>query len=54
MLSERLTDPHIFAVVCANKQYEVVTGGIVGVEEIRDYAQQTEAPCEEDELIFFT
>jgi hypothetical protein len=23
------------------------------VEEVRDYAQQAEAPCEEDELILF-
>jgi hypothetical protein len=40
MLCERLANPHILALVRADKQNEVISGGIVGVEEIRDYAQK--------------
>jgi hypothetical protein len=52
MLGQRFANPHIFAIVGANEQYEVVSGGIVGMEEVRDYAQKAEAPREEDQLIF--
>jgi hypothetical protein len=53
VLSQRLTNPYILAIVRANEQYKVVSGGIVRVEEVRDYAQEAEAPRQEDELIFF-
>jgi hypothetical protein len=53
VLSQRLTNPYILAIVCADEQYKVVSGGIVRVEEVRDYAQEAEAPRQEDELIFF-
>jgi hypothetical protein len=52
MLGQRLANPHILAVVRTDEQYEVVAGGIVGMEEVRDYAQKAKAPREEDELIF--
>ena len=53
MLCERLANPHVLALICADKQYKVVSGGIVGVEKICDYAQKAEAACEEDQLIVF-
>ena len=53
MLSERFANPYILAFVCADKDDEVVARGIVGVEEVRDYAQQAEAARQEDELILF-
>lgn len=53
MLRERLANPHILALVCADEQDEVVSGGIVGVEQVRDYAQKAEAAREEDQLILF-
>ena len=53
MLSQRLADPHILAFVCANEQDEVIASGVVGVQEVRDYAQQAEAARKEDELILF-
>ena len=53
MLSERFANPYILAFVCADKDDEVVARGIVGVEEVRDYAQQAEAAREEDQLILF-
>jgi hypothetical protein len=52
VFSQRLADPHILAILGANEQYEVVARGIVGVQEVRDYAQQAEAARQEDELIF--
>lgn len=53
MLRQRLADPDILAVVSANEKDEVVARGVVGVEEVGDYAEETEAAGEEDELIFF-
>jgi hypothetical protein len=53
VLRERLTNPHILSLVCADEQNEVVPGGIIGVEDIRDYAQKAEAAREEDQLILF-
>lgn len=53
MLSERLANPHILALICTHKQDEVVAGGIVGMKEVRDYAQQAEASREKDKLILF-
>jgi hypothetical protein len=52
MLRQCLANPHILAVVGSDEQYEVVSGGVVRVEEVRDYAQQAEAAREDDELIF--
>jgi hypothetical protein len=52
VLGQRLANPDILAIVCADEQYEIVSCGIVRVEEVRDYAQETEAPRKEDELIF--
>jgi hypothetical protein len=31
MLGQRFANPHIFAIVSANEQDEVVSGGIVGM-----------------------
>lgn len=53
MLSERFADPHILAFVRADKEDEIVSGSIVGVKEVRDYAQQAEAARKKDELILF-
>lgn len=52
MLGQCLTNPHILAVVGPDEQYEIVSSGIVRVEEIGDYAQKAEAAGEENELIF--
>ena len=52
MFGQRLSNPHILAFFGANKQDEIVTGGVVGVKEVRDYAQEAEASREEDKLIF--
>lgn len=52
MLCQRLANPHILAIVGSDEQDEVVSGGIVRVEEVRDYAQQAEAAREDDKLIF--
>jgi hypothetical protein len=52
MLSQRLANPDILAVLGTNEQYKVVSSGIVRVEQIRDYAQQAEASRQEDEFIF--
>jgi hypothetical protein len=51
VLRERFADPYVLTLVCANKQYEVVSSSIVGVEEVRDYAQKAEATRKKDELI---
>jgi hypothetical protein len=48
MLSQRLANPHILAVVGTDEQDEIVSGGIVRVEEVCDYPQQAEAAREED------
>ena len=53
MLCERLANPYILALICANKQDEVVAGGIVGMKEVRDYTKQAEAARQKDELILF-
>ena len=52
MLGQRLANPHILALVCSDEQDEVVTSGIVRVQEVRDYAQQAEAAREDNQLIF--
>lgn len=52
MFGQRLTNPHILAIVGPDEQYKIVSGGIVRVEEVCDYAQKAEAAREEDELIF--
>jgi hypothetical protein len=52
MLCQRLANPHILAIVGSDEQDEVVSGGIVRVEEVRDYAQQAEAAREDNKLIF--
>ena len=52
MLGKRFANPHVFAIVSANEQYEVVPSSIVGMEEVRDYAQKAEAARKEDKLIF--
>lgn len=38
MLGQRLADPDIFPVVGADQQDKVVTSGIIGMQEISDYA----------------
>jgi hypothetical protein len=53
VLRERLANPHILALVCTDEKDEVISGGIVGVEEVCDYAQKAEAAREEDQLILF-
>jgi hypothetical protein len=53
MFGQRLANPHILAILGANKQDEVVASGIVGVKEVCDYAQKAEAAREQDELILF-
>jgi hypothetical protein len=52
VLSQRLANPHILAIIGTDKQYEIISSGVVGVKEVRNYAQQAEAPCQEDQLIF--
>ena len=53
MLSERFTNPYILTFVCTDKQNEVIPGGIIGVEEIRDYAQQAETTRNKNKFILF-
>jgi hypothetical protein len=53
MFGQRLANPHILAILGADKQNEVVSGRIVGVKEICDYAQEAEAARKQDELILF-
>jgi hypothetical protein len=36
MLGQRLADPHILALVGCDQQNEVVAGGVVRVQEVRD------------------
>jgi hypothetical protein len=52
VLGQRLSNPYILAVVGSDEQDEAVAGSIIRVEEVRDYAQQAEAPGQDDELIF--
>ena len=52
MLCQRLANPYILAIISSDEQDEVVSGGVVRVEEVRDYAQQAEAAREDDKLIF--
>jgi hypothetical protein len=54
MLSHGLANPHILAIVGPNEQHKIISGGIVRVKEVRDYAQEAEAARKEDELIFLT
>jgi len=53
MLGQGFSDPAILAFVGAHEDDEVVAGGIVGVEEVRGYAQEAEATGDDDELILF-
>jgi hypothetical protein len=53
MLSEALTDPAIFAFVCAEDDDEVVAGSVVGVEEVGYYAEEADAAGEDYEFVFF-
>ena len=53
MLSERFADPHILAFVRAHEDDKIVARGIVGMEEVCDYAQQAEAALKEAEPILF-
>ena len=46
------SNPSILSIVCADDDYQIVSGGIVRVEKVRDYAQEAEAARKEDELIF--
>lgn len=52
MFGERFSDPVIFAVVSANEDDKVVTCSVVGVEEIRDKAQEAETAGEDEQLVF--
>jgi hypothetical protein len=52
VLGQRLSNPHVLAVVGSDEQDEAVAGSIIRVKEVCDYAQQAEAPGQDDELIF--
>lgn len=52
MLRECFTNPIIFAVVGADQDNKVVSGSIVGVKEVGDHFEETEAPGEDDEEVF--
>jgi hypothetical protein len=52
VLGERLANPDILAVVCADKQDQVVPGSVVRMKEVCDDAQKAEASCEQNQLIF--
>lgn len=52
MLGKRLANPAIFAVFCPEDDDEVVAGDVVGVEEIGDDAEETEAAGKEEEFVF--
>lgn len=52
MFRECLPKPAIFTVFRSNEQDQIVTSSVVGVEEIGDDAQQTEAAREDEKRIF--
>jgi hypothetical protein len=53
MFREALSNPAIFALVCAEDDNQIVTSSVVGVQEIRDYAQEADTASKDDELVFF-
>ena len=52
MFGQRLSNPAIFALICAQDDNEVVAGGIVCVKEIGDDLEKAQATSEDDEFIF--
>jgi hypothetical protein len=54
MLGQCFANPAIFSIFGTNYHNEVISSGIVGVEEVGDQAHQPEATGENDELIFCT
>ncbi len=44
MLGQRLANPHIFPFIRTNQQDQIVSGGIVRVEEVCDDTQEAQAP----------
>jgi hypothetical protein len=53
VFGEGLSNPSILSVVCTDHDYQVVSGGIIRVEEVGDNTQEAEATRHDDELIFF-
>jgi hypothetical protein len=52
VLGERLANPDILAVVCTDKQDQVVPDSVVRMKEVCDDAQKAEASCKQNQLIF--
>lgn len=51
MFREGFSDPVIFAVVGADEDDEVLAGGIIGVEEVGDEAEEGESAGENQERV---
>ena len=52
LFGQRLTDPAILPLVCADDDYQVATYRIERVKKVCNNAQQTKAARKDDELIF--
>lgn len=51
MFGKRFANPYVLTLFSAYEKYEVITGGIVRVEEVGDDAQEAEAARKYNELI---
>ena len=47
MLRQRLPNPPILPFISTDEDNEVTSSGVVGVEEVRDYAKETETTRED-------
>jgi hypothetical protein len=52
MFSQCLSNPAIFSLIGSDYDNQIITGRIVGVEEIVDKAHQPEAAGDDDKFIF--
>jgi hypothetical protein len=54
MLSQRLANPDILAIIGAHEQNQIVAGGVVRMEQVGNDAQQAEPARKEHEFIFLS
>ena len=51
---QRFSNPAIFPFICSNDNYEIASGGIVGMKEVCYYTNEAESSCENEQFILFS
>jgi len=54
MLRKRFSNPAIFPFICSNDDYEIASGGIVGMKEVCYYTNEAKTSCENEQFILFS